>query len=155
MTNSEYPQCRRELSVLFIGTPEINIREAVRASCRCPVTVDVVSDGREAIQYLTEASETTTDRGSPDLILLEFGFESPDGETLLYAIKSSPRLETVPVVVLTADEIDTGAAYEYTGTAHVATPMSQEAYAELVRSIGQFWFEWVRYPSESLFTEGT
>lgn len=155
MTFSEHSQKKKGLTVLFVGTPPVNVEKTVRASCSRPVTVAVVSNGRETIQWLNEASETTTDRGRPDLIVLQFGFESPDGKTLLDAIKSSPCLETVPVVVLTADEIDTETVYEYNGNARVATPSSREDYVKLVQSIGQFWLEWVRYPPESLFADNT
>lgn len=155
MTFPEHSQNEKELTVLFVGTPPVNIEQAVGTSCRRPVTVAVVSDGQEAIQWLSEAGETTTDRSHPDLIVLQFGFESPDGNTLVHAIRSSPCLETVPVVALTADEIGTETLDEYNGNARVATPSSREGYVELVQSIGQFWFEWVRYPPECLFADET
>jgi DNA-binding HxlR family transcriptional regulator/DNA-binding NarL/FixJ family response regulator len=55
---------------------------------------------------------------------LKFGFESPDSEPLAYMIKSSPRLKTVPVVVLIADGADAETACEYDGNAHVSIPTS-------------------------------
>jgi CheY-like chemotaxis protein len=149
MTPTEHRHNTEKCRVLFVGTPQVDLEETVCSSCNYPVTVDVVSDGRKAIQWLTEASETT-DHHLPDLIVLEFGFESPDGDTVLCAIKSSPHLGTVPVIVLTADETDAETAYEHGGNAHITAPRSAEAYTELARSIGQFWFEWVKYPSESL-----
>lgn len=153
MTPPEHRPNRNEFAILFVGTPRIDIEAAVRSSCSCPVTVDVVTDGRDGVRWLIKASETTTDRSLPDMILLELGGELPNGETVLYAIKSSPRLETIPIVVLTAEESDAGTAYDYGGNAHVTIPNSAEAYTELARSIGQFWFEWAQYPSESLFTD--
>jgi CheY-like chemotaxis protein len=153
MKPPEHGRTTNELAVLFVGTPRIDLETSVQSSCSCPVAVDVVIDGQEAIRWLSNASKPTTDRGVPDMILLEFGGEPPDGETVLHAIKSSPRLETVPTVVLTAEESDAETAYDYGGNAHVTIPNSAEAYAELARSIGQFWFEWAQYPSESLFTD--
>jgi CheY-like chemotaxis protein len=155
MMSSTHHDNKSALTVLFVGTPQVNIEDAVQASCNRPVTIDVVSDGREAIQWLNETRETATNHGTPDLILLEFGFEPPDGETLVHAIKSSPRLETVPVVVLTADGTGAETAHEHEENARVTAPGAPEAYAELMRSIGEFWFEWVHYSSESLFTDET
>jgi CheY-like chemotaxis protein len=154
-TVSERSQNKEGLTVLFVGTPPVDIEKALRASSSRPMTVAVVGNGREAIQWLSKAGETTTVRSRPDLIVLQFGFRSPDGKTLLVAIKSSPYLRTVPVVVLTTDDADTKAVYEYDGNARVAAPSSREDYGKLIQSIGQFWFKWVRYPPECLFAEET
>lgn len=151
MTRQENRASERGLTVLFIGRPRTDV-QAVFDSLDCNrVTVDIVTDGRQAIRRLTSGCEETTDARSPDLILLEFGFESPDGRTVLHAIKSSPRLGAVPVIVLTADELEAKTASAHGGNAHLTIPDSPVAYAELLRSVGKFWVDWARYPSESLF----
>lgn len=146
-------QDRRELTVLFVGTPPIDLQQVCEDSCTHSVDIDVVADGRQAIQRLTDASSSPTDGELPDLVLLEFGFTLPDGTTVLHAIKSSPRLGTIPVVVLTAEIRDAETAYAYGANAHVTKPDTPETYGELIDSIEQFWFGWAAFPTEYLYSD--
>ena len=142
-----------ELTVLFVGTPHIELAGTHDESRTHPVDIDVVTDGRAAIQRLTAASESPTESPRPDLVLLQCDFELPDGMTVLHAIKSSPLLDTVPVVVLDPDDTGGEPTYEAGGNAYIRTPHTAEEYAELIRSIEQFWFEWAAYPGESLYSD--
>jgi len=154
MTQTTTPQQdRRSLTALFVGAPPIDLQAACDADCTRSVDIDIVTDGREAIRRLTDASSSATDSERPDLILLEFGFRLPDGTTLLRAIRSSPRLRTVPVVVLTTEERDAETVYTHGGNAHVTIPETPETYGDLIGSIEQFWFQWVQYPAESLYSD--
>jgi len=146
-------QTQRELTVLFVGSPSVDLQAACDAECTRRVDIEVVIDGRAAIKWLTTASESPTEYTRPDLVLLQCDFELPDGMTVLHAIKSSPRLETVPVVVLDPNDTGVEPAYEAGGNAYVKTPHTAEEYVDLVRSITQFWFEWAQYPAESLYSD--
>jgi CheY-like chemotaxis protein len=138
----------RPIKLLFVGVPPVDLQAICDRSCSRPVDVDVVADGQTAIQRLTAAGERPTDDARPDLILLQYGFELPDGMTVLHAIKSSPYLTTVPVIVIDPDRrMDT--TDKPSGNAHLRTPHTAEEYAGLIASIGQFWLEWVRYPAVS------
>lgn len=132
---------RGTATVLIVGTPRFDVCGAVRGSCDRPVAVDVVADGRRAIGWLTEAGKSATDRSPPDLILVEFGFDSPDGETLLHAIASSPRLRDAVVVAVGADQTGTETAGNSSADAHVEPPDSVDEYADLVGSIARSWLE--------------
>ncbi|WP_253739042.1 hypothetical protein [Halohasta salina] len=145
-------QSLRTLQVLFVGAPPINLQAACDSSCSRPVDIEIVTDGKTAIQRLADSSESPVDHTDPDLVLLQCDFELPDGLTVLHAIKSSPRLETVPVVVLDPDE-DAEITYSTGGNAHVKTPQTVAEYTDLIDSVGQFWFEWAQYPAESLYSD--
>jgi len=144
---------QRALTVLFVGSPSVDLEAACDSACTRPVDIDVVTDGRAAIQRLTATSDPSASRRRPDLVLLQCDFELPDGMTVLHAIKSSPRLETTPVVVLDPDDTDIERTYRTGGNAHVSTPETSEGYVDLVRSITRFWFEWAQYPAESLYSD--
>ncbi|WP_253737549.1 hypothetical protein [Halohasta salina] len=146
-------QDHTELTVLFVGSPTVDLEATCDAECTRPVDIDVVADGRAAIRRLTAASESPTAYPRPDLVLLQCDFELPDGMTVLHAIKSSPRLETVPVVVLDPNDTGVEPTYEAGGNAYVTTPHTAEEYVDLVRSITRFWFEWAQYPAESLYSD--
>ncbi|WP_136716513.1 response regulator [Halorientalis salina] len=117
------------------------------------VSMVVVPDGQKAIERLSAGSADHTDEGVPDLILLDFAVESPAGTTVLDAIKSSPLLGAVPVVVLTDDEDSVATAYELGANAHVTKPHDADEYAAVVESTARFWFEWAQFPSEPLCTD--
>jgi len=142
-----------ELDVLFVGTPPIDLQQTYDDVYTDPVDIDVVTDGRAAIRRLTAASESPTEYSRPDLVLLQCDFELPDGMTVLHAIKSSPRLKTMPVVVLDPDDCDAETAYGTGGNAYVRTPHTTEEYVDLIGAIEDFWFEWAQYPAESLYSD--
>lgn len=142
-----------ELTVLFVGSPAVDLEAACDAECTRPVDIEVVTDGRAAIQRLTATSDPSASRTRPDLVLLQCDFELPDGMTVLHAIKSSPRLRATPVVVLDPGDTDIERTYRTGGNAHVNTPDTIEEYVDLVHSITRFWFEWAQYPAESLYSD--
>ncbi len=148
---------REPISVLFAGTPSVDLREtdALRSHS---VDVEIAGDGREAIRRLTAASMSPADDTMPDLVLMKFGFRSPDGPTVLHAIKSSPRPGSVPVVVLDAGEGGVAGAngkraHGHAANARVRVPETTEGYANLLDRIGQFWADWARYPAKCLFAD--
>ena len=154
MTSTTAPTSGSEaLTVLFVGTPQIAFDDPHDASWTHSVDIDIVSDGRAALQRLIAASESPTEYAPPDLVVLQCDFELPDGMTVLHAIKSSPQLATVPVVVLDSDTGDAETIYDTGGNAYVKTPHTAEEYADLIRSITEFWFEWAQYPSEYLSSD--
>jgi len=135
-------------TVLFVGTPPIDIQTAFDDTVSHTVDVDVAPTGRAAIARLIERSSPTAPIERPDLICIQFGFESPDGETLLRAIRSSPRLRSIPVVVFTPDEWHAETVSQHGGNAHVTIPASTEAYTDAIESLGRFWFNWPQQPAE-------
>jgi len=142
-----------EVAVLFVGTPPIDLQQTYDDVYTDPVDIEVVTDGRAAIRRLIAISESPTEYPRPDLVLLQCDFELPDGMTVLHAIKSSPLLDTVPVIVLDPDDTGVEPTYEAGGNAYVKTPQTAEEYADLVCSIREFWFEWAQYPTESLYSD--
>ena len=128
----------------------VDIQSACESECDQPIRIDVVTDGRTAIQRLTTTSDPATDQPQPDLVLLQCDFELPNGMTVLHAIKSSPRLGSMPVVVLDTDDASVKRTYKTGGNAHVKTPDTPNGYVDLVASIIRFWIEWAEYPAENL-----
>jgi CheY-like chemotaxis protein len=138
-------------------------RDARLVSCgfqRQSVSHAVVPDGRAAIECLTAGSTSGTDDSLPRLVVLDLAVESVDAETVLHAVKSSPRLGMVPVVVLgdddesdTAASMDVERAYDLGANAHVTKPDDVERYVEDIERLATFWFEWATFPPESLFAD--
>lgn len=143
-----------ESHVLFVGTPQVDLTAICAELEAHSVSIDVVTDGRAALKRLIAVSDSPGDHHPPDLILLQLDFTLPDGQTVLQAIKSSPRLTQLPVVVLDPSEGDGKLTYETGGNAHVQLPRTAEGYADRINSIVRFWFEWAQYPAMCLYPDG-
>lgn len=152
--STRHEKRKRRLDVLFVGSPPVELRNARNAVRADPVDINIVRDGKEAIAWLSDLADSAADAAAPDLILLQHGFESPDGTTVLHAIKSSPRLNAVPVVVIGPDQSEAGTTYEHGGNAHVTAPDTTDGYVDLMAAIDRFWFTWAQYPAECLSANG-
>ncbi|HVZ79799.1 MAG TPA: response regulator [bacterium] len=72
------------------------MRQALKNS-RHPIHVEMITDGETALEYLRRQAG----RGSlPDLILLDLSLPGKDGREVLAEIKVDPRLENIPLVVV-------------------------------------------------------
>lgn len=143
-----------ESRVLFVGTPHVDLTAICTDIEGDAISIDVVTDGQAALKRLMTASDSPGEQQLPDLILLQLDFALPDGQTVLHAVKSSPRLTQLPVVMLDPTEGDGTKAYQSGVNAHVQVPQTAEAYTDCIHSILQFWFEWAQYPATCLYPDG-
>lgn len=104
--------------------------------------VDVVNDGAEALDYLYRRNKYEGRRnGDPAVVLLDLKMPKVDGLEVLKAIKSDPRLKSIPVVILTSsrEETDLIKSYEIGVNAFVVKPVNFTQFVESVRLVGMFW----------------
>lgn len=151
MNATQDHQAEQEHTVLFVGETPVTAGEIRREFDTDSATVTVVRDGRRAIGWLTDTSGPESEERPPDTVFLTAGLETPAWPTLLHALKSSPRLGPMPVVVLTDDETDAQTAYALGGNAHVTVPESPGAYRRCLGAISEFWVGRIRHPSEYLY----
>lgn len=103
-------------------------------------TIDVVSDGQEAMEFLRgEGRHEGALR--PDMILLDLNMPRMDGRQVLGAVKSDEDLRTIPIVVLTTSNADTDILGSYTlqANAYVTKPIDLDDFNEVVRRIDEFF----------------
>ena len=119
---------------------------------RMETTVAAVTNGEELMQYLTREGPygDETEAPRPDLILLDLNMPRMDGREALREIKSDTNLRRIPVVVLTTSEAeqDIVQSYDLGVNAFVTKPVSFDALAETMESLGDFWFDLVKLPPE-------
>ena len=103
--------------------------------------LNTVSDGVEAMAYLRKEGKYHN-APRPDLILLDLNLPKKDGREVLAEIKNDENLKRIPVVVLTTSksEADVMKAYGLHANCYVVKPVNFEQFAEVVRSIENFWF---------------
>jgi chemotaxis family two-component system response regulator Rcp1 len=115
-------------------------REAFR-SARISNNLAVAGDGEQALAMLRREGPYA-DQVTPDVILLDLNLPRMDGREVLEAIKNDPKLQRIPVIVLTSSkaEIDIVKTYDLGANGYIVKPVTFERLREIVASIETFWF---------------
>lgn len=123
------------------------VREAFRDST-LELTFSTVSDGSEALEYLTERQQT--DPAFPDLLLLDLNLPQTSGFDVMETMNEDPELSKVPILVLTSseDKDDIRSSYGLSANAYLSKPDSPTEFATLAESVEAFWFESAHLPPE-------
>jgi two-component system, chemotaxis family, response regulator Rcp1 len=141
----------RPVEILLVEdspTDVLLLKEALLES-KIANTMQTVPDGVEAMAYLhREGIYQHAIR--PDIILLDLNLPRMDGRQVLAAVKNDDKLKRIPVVVLTTSrsESDVLKAYGLHANCYVVKPVNFEQFAEVVKSIENFWFEVVTLSME-------
>ncbi len=109
-----------------------------------------LSDGDETLAYLDGVGQFA-DRlrfPFPRLLLLDLKMPRRNGFEVLQAIRSSPKIGCLPVVVLTASvhKADLVRAYELGANAFLVKPVEIRTLVDMVKAIGLFWLGFNQSP---------
>lgn len=109
----------------------------------------VVEDGVQAMAFLRRQGPYAH-APRPGLILLDLNLPRKDGREVLAEIKTDEDLKVIPVVALTTSKAEEEIlkAYKLHVNCYVTKPVDFANFAEVVRSIQQFWFTVVTLPPE-------
>lgn len=107
----------------------------------------VVEDGQQVLDYLRRELPYT-DVSIPDLILLDLNMPKKNGHEVLSEIKSDEELRIIPVIIFSASSApsDVLKAYRLHASAYLTKPIDLDEFRDLVRSINDFWFKFVKLP---------
>jgi CheY-like chemotaxis protein len=110
-----------------------------------------VEDGEELLDYLNRRGKFADALQSPrpGLILLDLNMPKKDGREALREIKADPDLRRIPVVIMTTSkaEEDVYRSYDLGANSFITKPVTFERLVELMRTLGQYWIEFVELPS--------
>jgi two-component system, chemotaxis family, response regulator Rcp1 len=139
----------RPIEILLVEDNPGDVRLTVEGLLESKVrnNLHVAKDGVEAMAFLhREGLHAGAVR--PDLILLDLNLPRMDGREVLSAVKSDPKLKTIPVVVLTTSraEQDVLRSYELQANCYITKPVDLEQFIAVVKSIENFWFTIVTLP---------
>ena len=100
--------------------------------------VVVARDGAEALDYIFDKNGTVH---LPQVILLDLKLPKIGGLEVLRKLKSDPRTQIVPVVVLTSSgqEDDLSASYKLGANSYVRKPVEFGRFLEATKLIGLYW----------------
>ncbi len=114
--------------------------------------LDTVEDGEELLDYLHRRGRYENLKGKPlpGLILLDLNMPRKDGREALKEMKADPVLRRIPIVVLTTSkaEEDILRSYDLGVNSYVTKPVTFKSLVELVKVLGQYWFEVVELPRD-------
>lgn len=144
---------KRSIVILMVEDDEDDMLLMKRALQESDVEYDlrIVNDGLAVMDYLHRrgdfADPATTPR--PNLILLDLSMPRKDGRETLAEIKSHPTLHLIPVIIMTSSNNpdDIADCYRLGVNAYIVKPINFEEMVEVMRVLGQYWFDMVQLPT--------
>ena len=123
--------------ILLVEDSQDDAELTIRAITTNNITnrIELARDGVAALEYLN------SDRPLPRLILLDLKLPRMNGLEVLKAIRTNPRTQMLPVVVLTSsrEEPDIVAAYKLGVNSYIVKPVEFEAFVKAVTDAGLYW----------------
>jgi CheY-like chemotaxis protein/uncharacterized protein YjbJ (UPF0337 family) len=103
-------------------------------------SMHVVSDGMQAIEFLTHSGRYIT-APRPDLILLDVELPGRNGHEVLEFIKNEEELRTIPVIIFSNSESEESKqhAYQLHANSYVVKPTGMAAFTKTVQCIMDYW----------------
>ena len=139
------------LQVLLVedSPGDVRLTQEAFKDAKVHINLHVASDGAEAMAFLGREGKHANDP-RPDLILLDLNLPKKDGREVLAEIKGNPRLQTIPVVILTmsASEADILKSYALHANCYITKPVNLDGFLKVVKSIDNFWLSVVKLPPE-------
>ena len=112
-----------------------------------------VEDGEELLDYLHQRADYVDPATAPrpHVILLDLNMPRKSGREALAEIKADPAFRHIPIVVLTtsAEDEDIFRSYEVGANSFITKPVTFDGLVQVMRGLGNYWFEIVRLPEET------
>ena len=132
-------------NILLVEDNPDDVKLTMRALAKSNIanTVDVATDGVEALDYLFARGKFTgRDTGvMPQVILLDLKMPRMDGLEVLKHIRADERTRVLPVVVLTTsnEEKDRIESYHLGANSYIRKPVDFGQFVEAVKQLGLYW----------------
>jgi CheY-like chemotaxis protein len=140
----------RKIKLLLVEDSPLHQKLTQRAleATQLDITLDIVSDGVEAMDYLRRRLAAGSDGEQPDLILLDLNMPRMGGLEVLHEIKSDPVLHVIPIAVLTTSESpnDIRESYDRGANTYLTKPDGFHEFREMLKELGDFWLKRARLP---------
>ena len=117
---------------------------------RLDLTLTVVSDGRDAVDYL-QGNPPYGDRAAyplPTLIILDLRLPGMHGLEVLRWIRSHPAFQRLPITILTGSVIreELNRAYDLGANSFLLKPLSLVDLKNTLQQLTTFWFHAAQLP---------
>ncbi|MBD2570931.1 response regulator [Anabaena lutea] len=148
-TDTSYEQ---PISIVLVEDNPADAELAIRALRRGRIgnQLQWLQDGAEALDFFfcrgNYAHRNMTNQ--PKVILLDLKLPKVSGLEVLRQLKSDPRTQTIPVVVLTssAEDKDVIESYQLGVNSYIVKPVDFEQFNHAVQQLGFYWVLFNRVP---------
>ncbi len=136
---------KHNIPILLVEDDDIDTENVVRAFKRNKITnpLHIARNGEEALQYLRneEPYEDPRRFPLPGIILLDLNMPVMNGIEFLNVVKDDPRLQAIPVIVLTTsrEEYDRVESFKRSVAGYIVKPVDFESFVEAIRTINLYW----------------
>ncbi len=138
----EWPVPRNQIEILVVESNPADTRltEAAFKAAGMTSGFRSVSDGEDALAYVHKNGKYA-DVPTPDLIFLDLSLPKVSGLEVLRAIKSTPHLMHIPIVVASGTENPEHirAVYELNGNCFMRKPSDLTQFLKFVETCFEFW----------------
>lgn len=134
-----------EIEILLVEDNPADAELTLRALKKVHIAnkIFLVNDGDEALDFLFARGKYTGREHSqnPKVILLDLKLPKVSGLEVLQSIKSSEKLKSIPVVVLTSskEDPDVRRCYALGANSYVVKPVEFENFLKAVSELGLYW----------------
>jgi len=133
------------VEILIVEDTLQDLELALRALKKAHLTnrIQVARDGREALDFIfgqgPHAGRKIED--GPRVVLLDLKLPKIDGLEVLRRIKTDPRTQAIPVVILTSskEQKDVVEGYKLGVNSYIVKPVNFERFAAAVQELGMYW----------------
>jgi two-component system, chemotaxis family, response regulator Rcp1 len=137
------------IHILLVDDSPSDVQLTVEAMREAKVAnqLHVAVDGVDAMGFLRREGRYTK-APRPDLVLLDLNLPRKDGKEVLAEMRADPRLQPMPVAVLTTSkaESDVLRSYQLGANCFMTKPLRFAEFLEVIQAIEQFWLTTVRLP---------
>ena len=133
-------------TILIVEDSDDDYMATVRAFKKANIVNPVkrCTNGDQAIDYLLQRGEfTDPDKAPrPNIILLDLNLPGTDGREVLRKIKADPKLQKIPVIVLTTSnaEQDIEQCYAAGANSYVQKPVDLVGFIQSIARLTDYWF---------------
>jgi CheY-like chemotaxis protein len=120
--------------------------------------LQVVGDGREAVDYLAGAGRYAdrTRYPFPSILLLDLKLPVQMGQDVLRWIGRQPGMETLLVIVLSSssDPVDIDECYRLGARSYLVKPLSLDKRIEVAKAFRDYWLQLNEFPTSGFASRG-
>ena len=105
-------------------------------------TLNIVSSGEDALEYLEKSKNGDGKTPWPELILLDLNMPGMGGKEFLRRIKSNEDFNMIPVVILTTSdaEKDVLESYKLQAAGYIKKPGLLDDFCRVAKEVNEYWF---------------
>ena len=143
------------MEILLVEDDPRDARLTLRELENIKNTIHVARDGEEALDFLfcRGAYHDRSPDHPPRLVLLDLKLPKVSGLEVLQEIKSNPKTQAIPVVVLTSsgEEKDLVESYKLGVNSYIQKPVDFDQFRQSIKTLGLYWLVVNQPPPEKAF----